>query len=101
MRKHHRVFIQLSCSSENWFPEPNMLWTDSSGKEITSAETERPKQKEGGVLYSITSHMRIGMDKLEGITCVVMSQNQETKMESALQMTGEFRNFRSQLTVES
>uniref|UniRef100_A0A8C7PXS2 Ig-like domain-containing protein n=1 Tax=Oncorhynchus mykiss TaxID=8022 RepID=A0A8C7PXS2_ONCMY len=87
MRKHHRVFIQLSCSSENWFPEPNMLWTDSSGKEITSAETERPKQKEGGVLYSITSHMRIGMDKLEGITCVVMSQNQETKMESALQMT--------------
>uniref|UniRef100_A0A8C7DQC4 Ig-like domain-containing protein n=1 Tax=Oncorhynchus kisutch TaxID=8019 RepID=A0A8C7DQC4_ONCKI len=101
MRKHHRVFIQLSCSSENWYPEPDMLWTDSSGKEITSAETERPKQKEGGVLYSITSHMRIGMDKLEGITCVVMSQNQETKMESALQMTGEFRNFRSQLTVES
>ncbi|XP_071020222.1 butyrophilin subfamily 2 member A1-like isoform X2 [Oncorhynchus clarkii lewisi] len=90
MRKHHRVFIQLSCSSENWFPEPNMLWTDSSGKEITSAETERPKQKEGGVLYSITSHMRIGMDELEGITCVVMSQNQETKMESALQMTEEF-----------
>ncbi|XP_020359581.2 butyrophilin subfamily 1 member A1 isoform X2 [Oncorhynchus kisutch] len=90
MRKHHRVFIQLSCSSENWYPEPDMLWTDSSGKEITSAETERPNQKEGGVLYSITSHMRIGMDKLEGITCVVMSQYQGTKMESKLQMTEEF-----------
>uniref|UniRef100_A0A8C7DZH8 Uncharacterized protein n=1 Tax=Oncorhynchus kisutch TaxID=8019 RepID=A0A8C7DZH8_ONCKI len=72
MRKHHRVFIQLSCSSENWYPEPDMLWTDSSGKEITSAETERPNQKEGGVLYSITSHMRIGMDKLEGITCIIL-----------------------------
>ncbi|XP_071020217.1 butyrophilin subfamily 2 member A1-like isoform X1 [Oncorhynchus clarkii lewisi] len=90
MRKHHRVFIQLSCSSENWYPEPNMLWTDSSGKEITSAETERPKQKEGGVLYSITSHMRIGMDELEGVTCVVISQYQGTKMESKLQMTEEF-----------
>ncbi|XP_024257690.2 butyrophilin subfamily 1 member A1-like isoform X3 [Oncorhynchus tshawytscha] len=87
MRKHHRVFIQLSCSSENWYPEPDMLWTDSSGKEITSAETERPKQKEGGVLYSITSHMRIGMDQLEGVTCVVISQYQGTKMESKLQMT--------------
>uniref|UniRef100_A0A673VWR0 Butyrophilin subfamily 1 member A1-like n=1 Tax=Salmo trutta TaxID=8032 RepID=A0A673VWR0_SALTR len=90
MRKHHRVFIQLSCSSENWYPEPDMLWTDSSGKEITSAETERPKQKEGGDLYSITSHMRIGMDQLEGVTCVVMSQYQGTKMESKLQMTEEF-----------
>ncbi|XP_038831833.1 butyrophilin-like protein 2 [Salvelinus namaycush] len=90
MRKHHKVFIQLSCSSENWYPEPDMLWTDSSGKEITSAETERPKQKEGGVLYSITSHMRIGNDQLEGVTCVVMSQYQGTKMESKLQMTEEF-----------
>ncbi|KAM9400996.1 butyrophilin subfamily 2 member A1-like isoform 1-T4 [Salvelinus alpinus] len=90
MRKHHRVFIQLSCSSENWYPEPDMLWTDGSGKEITSAETERPKQKEGGVLYSITSHMRIGNDQLEGVTCVVMSQYQGTKMESTLQMTEEF-----------
>ncbi|XP_041723919.1 butyrophilin subfamily 1 member A1 isoform X2 [Coregonus clupeaformis] len=90
MRKHHRVFIQLSCSSENWYPEPHMLWTDLSGKEITSAETEIPKQKEGGDLYSITSHMRIGMDQLEGVTCVVMSQDQGTKMESALQMTEEF-----------
>uniref|UniRef100_A0A8C8HD90 Uncharacterized protein n=1 Tax=Oncorhynchus tshawytscha TaxID=74940 RepID=A0A8C8HD90_ONCTS len=83
MRKHHRVFIQLSCSSENWFPEPDMLWTDSSGKEITSAETERPKQKEGGVLYSITSNTRIGMDQLGGVTCVVMSKDRGTKMESA------------------
>uniref|UniRef100_A0A4W5N377 Ig-like domain-containing protein n=1 Tax=Hucho hucho TaxID=62062 RepID=A0A4W5N377_9TELE len=58
MRKHHRVFIQLSCSSENWYPAPDMLWTDRSGKEITSAETERPKQKDEGVLYSITSHTR-------------------------------------------
>uniref|UniRef100_A0A4W5P971 Ig-like domain-containing protein n=1 Tax=Hucho hucho TaxID=62062 RepID=A0A4W5P971_9TELE len=90
MRKHLRGFIQLSCSSENWYPEPHMLWTDSSGKEITSAETERPKQKEGGVLYSITSHMRIGNDQLEGVTCVVMSQYQGTKMESTLQMTEEF-----------
>ncbi|XP_023837664.1 butyrophilin subfamily 1 member A1 isoform X2 [Salvelinus sp. IW2-2015] len=91
MMKHHRVFIQLSCSSENWFPEPHMLWTDSSGKEITSAETERPKQKEGGVLYSITSHMRVGMDQLEGVTCVVMSKDRGTKMEStSLQMTEEF-----------
>lgn len=99
MRKHNRVFIQLSCSSENWYPESHMLWTDHSGKEITSAETERPKQKEGGDLYSITSHMRLGMDQLEGVTCVVMSEYQGTKMESTLQMTGEFRNFRSQLTV--
>ncbi|XP_055757091.1 butyrophilin subfamily 2 member A1-like, partial [Salvelinus fontinalis] len=91
MRKHHRVFIQLSCSSENWYPEPHMLWTDSSGKEISSAETERPKQKEGGVLYSITSNTRIGMDQLEGVTCVVMSKDRGTKMESAsLQMTEEF-----------
>uniref|UniRef100_A0A8C7DNA7 Uncharacterized protein n=1 Tax=Oncorhynchus kisutch TaxID=8019 RepID=A0A8C7DNA7_ONCKI len=83
MRKHHRVFIQLSCSSENWYPEPDMLWTDSIGKEITSAETERPKQKEGGVLYSITSNTRIGMDQLGGVTCVVMSKDRGTKMESA------------------
>uniref|UniRef100_A0A4W5JG91 Uncharacterized protein n=1 Tax=Hucho hucho TaxID=62062 RepID=A0A4W5JG91_9TELE len=93
MRKHHRVFIQLSCSSENWYPEPHMLWTDRSGKEITSAETERPKQKEEGVLYSITSNTRIGMDQLEGVTCVVMSKDRGTKMESAsLQMTGEFKH---------
>ncbi|XP_014011916.2 butyrophilin subfamily 2 member A1 [Salmo salar] len=91
MRKHHRVFIQLSCSSENWYPEPHMLWTDRSGKEITSAETERPKQKDGGDLYSITSHMRIRMDQLEGVTCVVMSKGKGTILESALlQMTEEF-----------
>ncbi|XP_038831834.1 butyrophilin subfamily 1 member A1-like [Salvelinus namaycush] len=94
MRKHHRVFIQLSCSSENWYPEPHMLWKDRSGKEITSAETERPKQKEGGVLYSISSHMRIRMDQLDGVTCVVMSKGKGTILESALlQMTGEFKEF--------
>uniref|UniRef100_A0A4W5N497 Ig-like domain-containing protein n=1 Tax=Hucho hucho TaxID=62062 RepID=A0A4W5N497_9TELE len=62
MRKHHRVFIQLSCSSENWYPAPDMLWTDRSGKEITSAETERPKQKDEGVLYSITMDVTFDPD---------------------------------------
>ncbi|XP_046891909.1 butyrophilin subfamily 1 member A1-like [Hypomesus transpacificus] len=85
---HHKTFIQLSCSSEFWYPEPHMLWLDHRGQEVTSAQTEEARQS--GDLFSISSRVKLGKERLQGISCVAMSHDRKYRLESAMEMTEEF-----------
>ncbi|XP_046908065.1 butyrophilin subfamily 2 member A1-like isoform X2 [Hypomesus transpacificus] len=85
---HHKTFIQLSFSSEFWYPEPHMLWLDHHGQEVTSAQTEEAKQSRD--LFSISSRVKLGKEQLQGISCVAMSHDRKYRLESAMEMTEEF-----------
>ncbi|XP_062305532.1 butyrophilin subfamily 2 member A1-like [Osmerus eperlanus] len=85
---HHKTFIQLSCSSEFWYPEPHMLWLDHRGQEVTSAQTEEARQSRD--LFSISSRVKLGKERIQGISCVAMSHDRKYRLESAMEMTEEF-----------
>uniref|UniRef100_A0A3B3QRW1 Uncharacterized protein n=1 Tax=Paramormyrops kingsleyae TaxID=1676925 RepID=A0A3B3QRW1_9TELE len=80
--------IELSCSSENWYPEPNMLWTDSNGREL-EAQTDKATQKSVGGSYSITSQININESFEEVVKCIVGEQNQRIHFESLIKLSGE------------
>ncbi|XP_046907648.1 butyrophilin subfamily 1 member A1-like [Hypomesus transpacificus] len=84
----NKTFIQLSCSSEFWYPEPHMLWLDHLGKEVTSAQTEEARQSRD--LFSISSRVKLGKERLQGISCVAMSHDRKSRLESAMKVTEGF-----------
>uniref|UniRef100_A0A3B3QNW3 Uncharacterized protein n=1 Tax=Paramormyrops kingsleyae TaxID=1676925 RepID=A0A3B3QNW3_9TELE len=86
--KRNRDSIELSCSSENWYPEPNMLWTDSNGREL-EAQTDKATQKSVGGSYSITSQININESFEEVVKCIVGEQNQRIHFESLIKLSGE------------
>lgn len=86
---HERSYIEFRCDSHSWLPEPEMIWTDQNGQQVTSGTTENPKKLQGGVLHSISSRVRIENGHTEEIFCNVMSQDRKHKFESSVQVTGE------------
>nr|XP_023695250.1 butyrophilin subfamily 2 member A1-like [Paramormyrops kingsleyae]XP_023695251.1 butyrophilin subfamily 2 member A1-like [Paramormyrops kingsleyae]XP_023695252.1 butyrophilin subfamily 2 member A1-like [Paramormyrops kingsleyae] len=84
--KRNRDSIELSCSSENWYPEPNMLWTDSNGREL-EAQTDKATQKSVGGSYSITSQININESFEEVVKCIVGEQNQRIHFESLIKLS--------------
>ena len=65
-----------------------MLWLDHLGKEVTSAQTEEARQSRD--LFSISSRVKLGKERLQGISCVAMSHDRKSRLESAMKVTGEF-----------
>ncbi|XP_062305932.1 butyrophilin subfamily 2 member A1-like [Osmerus eperlanus] len=88
MATRNETFIQLSCSSEFWYPEPHMLWLDHRGQEVTSAQTEEARQSRD--LFSISSRVKLGKERLQGISCVAMSHDRKYRLESAMKVTEGF-----------
>ncbi|XP_048827632.1 butyrophilin subfamily 1 member A1-like [Brienomyrus brachyistius] len=87
--KRNRDSIELRCSSENWYPEPNMLWTDSNGREM-EAQTDKANQKSVGEAYSINSQININQSFEDVVRCLVGEQNQRIHFESLIRISDGF-----------
>ncbi|MBN3306243.1 BT2A2 protein, partial [Amia calva] len=86
--KHEKDSVKLSCSSEGWFPEPWMFWTDQSRKNIT-ADTKLSQNQDTNGLYSISSHVHVTSSRnKEGMHCVVIQENQQLQSESWIKING-------------
>uniref|UniRef100_A0A8C8SY18 Butyrophilin subfamily 1 member A1-like n=1 Tax=Pelusios castaneus TaxID=367368 RepID=A0A8C8SY18_9SAUR len=76
--------VTLTCSSEGWYPEPPVLWTDRHGQRKNST-TSPIKDAQG--LYNIQSHLYVKENKNQVLVCQIHSNFWEQTRESELQLS--------------
>ncbi|XP_069044667.1 butyrophilin subfamily 1 member A1-like isoform X2 [Lepisosteus oculatus] len=70
VEKHEKDSLKLRCSSQGWYPEPQMVWMDKKGRNITfTAEPARQQDKNSP--FSVSSHLYMMRSSNEEVTCVV------------------------------
>ncbi|XP_065277062.1 butyrophilin-like protein 2 [Emys orbicularis] len=62
--------ITLRCTSQGWYPKPEVRWTDSTGHKIT-AMAETRIQKDVTDLYQIHSTLRVADTASDTISCTI------------------------------
>nr|XP_042702289.1 butyrophilin-like protein 2 [Chrysemys picta bellii] len=62
--------VTLRCTSEGWYPQPEVRWTDSTGQKIT-AMAETRIQKDVTDLYQIHSTLRVADTASDTISCTI------------------------------
>ncbi|XP_074872822.1 butyrophilin-like protein 2 [Carettochelys insculpta] len=64
--------VTLRCTSQGWYPQPEVLWTDSTGQNITAmAETKIQKGVSG--LHQINSTLRVANIASDIISCAIIN----------------------------
>ncbi|XP_060707047.1 erythroid membrane-associated protein-like isoform X2 [Hemiscyllium ocellatum] len=62
--------LEYTCQSEGWFPEPDVVWKDSDGRNLLPQSTlarGRGKQQ----LYDVKVHYRATGDLPSAVTCII------------------------------
>ncbi|CAM5122641.1 unnamed protein product [Natator depressus] len=62
--------VTLRCTSQGWYPQPEVCWTDSTGQNIT-AMAETRIQKDVTDLYQIHSTLRVADTASDTISCTI------------------------------
>ncbi|XP_074794075.1 butyrophilin-like protein 2 [Natator depressus] len=62
--------VTLRCTSQGWYPQPEVCWTDSTGQNIT-AMAETRIQKDVTDLYQIHSTLRVADIASDTILCTI------------------------------
>uniref|UniRef100_A0A8C3SJ77 Ig-like domain-containing protein n=1 Tax=Chelydra serpentina TaxID=8475 RepID=A0A8C3SJ77_CHESE len=62
--------VTLRCTSQGWYPQPEVRWTDSTGQKIT-AVAETRIQKDATELYQIHSTLRVADIASDTISCII------------------------------
>uniref|UniRef100_A0A8C8RE31 Ig-like domain-containing protein n=1 Tax=Pelusios castaneus TaxID=367368 RepID=A0A8C8RE31_9SAUR len=60
----------LSCTSQGWYPQPEVYWKDSTGQNIT-ALAETRIQKDVKELYQINSTLRVVDTASDTVSCII------------------------------
>nr|XP_025046552.1 uncharacterized protein LOC112547760 isoform X7 [Pelodiscus sinensis] len=77
----------LRCTSHGWYPLPEVLWTDSTGQNIsTMAETRI--QKSVTELYEIDSTLRVADIASDIISCTVINPLLKKHRENVIAISG-------------
>nr|XP_042715684.1 butyrophilin subfamily 1 member A1-like isoform X4 [Chrysemys picta bellii] len=78
--------VTLTCSSEGWYPEPAILWTDRHGQRQNSTMSS-VKDVQG--LHNIHSHMDVKDNKNQVLVCQLQSNFWDQTRQSALQLSSD------------
>ncbi|XP_034533044.1 butyrophilin subfamily 3 member A1-like [Notolabrus celidotus] len=80
--------VVLQCESKGWYPEPEVLWLDSEGKEFSDGPTETLRGPGG--LYSVSSRVTVEKRESNIFTCRVHQRNINRTRETHIQVSGEY-----------
>lgn len=64
--------IGLTCRSEGWFPEPQVLWLDSKGQKRTENPTTSNTKTPAGI-YNIESAINIEPGSDNEVSCKIIN----------------------------
>ncbi|XP_030404103.1 butyrophilin subfamily 1 member A1-like [Gopherus evgoodei] len=78
--------VTLTCSSEGWYPEPAILWTDIHGQRQNSTVSS-VKDVQG--LHNIQSHVDVKDNKNQVLMCQLQSNFWDQTRQSALQLSSD------------
>nr|XP_056701691.1 butyrophilin subfamily 1 member A1-like [Euleptes europaea] len=85
---YNKTGIRAVCQSSGWYPKPEMLWRDPSGKHL-SPFFERNAQKEDG-LFEAQSEIIVTRNANQNLTCVVRNILLNKEKESTIHIANDF-----------
>ncbi|KAK6466267.1 butyrophilin-like protein 2 [Huso huso] len=82
---------RLVCRSEGWDPEPEVIWRDRDGNDVTSlSNTTLLRDSQG--LRSVSSYIKIKQQS-NVFSCLVRSKTPKPDWESKLHISSEYHMF--------
>ncbi|KAM9113371.1 butyrophilin-like protein 10 [Pangshura tecta] len=81
--------ITLRCTSQGWYPQPEVRWIDSTGQKIT-AMAETRIQKDVTDLYQIHSSLRVADTASDTISCTIINPLLKRHHEKVIAISGFF-----------
>ncbi|MGH0184129.1 UNVERIFIED_CONTAM: hypothetical protein FKN15_013933 [Acipenser sinensis] len=82
---------RLVCRSEGWSPEPEVIWRDRDGKNVTSLSSPTV-QSDGQGFLSVSSYIKIKQQS-NVFSCLVRSKIPKPDWESKLHISSEYHMF--------
>ncbi|XP_065276876.1 butyrophilin-like protein 2 [Emys orbicularis] len=79
----------LRCTSQGWYPQPEVCWTDSTGQNIT-AMAETRIQKDVTELYQIHSTLRVADTASDTISCTIINPLLKRHRKKVIAISGFF-----------
>ncbi|XP_006125949.1 butyrophilin subfamily 1 member A1-like [Pelodiscus sinensis] len=78
--------VTLTCNSEGWYPEPEILWTDRHGQRQNSTMSSLKDDQD---LYNIQSHLYVKNNKDQILVCQLQSNFWDQTRQSELQLSSD------------
>ncbi|MGH0186189.1 UNVERIFIED_CONTAM: hypothetical protein FKN15_020523 [Acipenser sinensis] len=82
---------RLVCRSEGWSPEPEVIWRDRDGNDVTSLSNTTVQRDSQGLL-SVSSYIKIKQQS-NVFSCLVRSKTPKPDWESKLHISSEYHMF--------
>ncbi|MGH0189655.1 UNVERIFIED_CONTAM: hypothetical protein FKN15_037225 [Acipenser sinensis] len=82
---------RLVCRSEGWSPEPEVIWRDRDGNDVTSLSNTTVLSDSQGLL-SVSSYIKIKQQS-NVFSCLVRSKTPKPDWESKLHISSEYHMF--------
>ncbi|KAL8212943.1 UNVERIFIED_CONTAM: hypothetical protein K2H54_059712 [Gekko kuhli] len=79
---YKKTGIRAICQSSGWYPKPEVLWKDASGKHLSSF-FERNIQKDKG-LFEVQNEIILTQSSNQNLTCVVRNTLLRKEMETTI-----------------
>eukprot|EP00062_Callorhinchus_milii_P001116 gi/632935871/ref/XP_007891622.1/ PREDICTED: butyrophilin subfamily 3 member A1-like [Callorhinchus milii] len=80
--------IRLSCHSEGWFPEPQILWGDGSRRNMTAqSQTSHVKDSKG--FFTTKSSVTVSSDSTDTLTCQIRNRLLNKDQEAMIMISEE------------
>ncbi|XP_058280398.1 butyrophilin subfamily 2 member A2-like [Hirundo rustica] len=89
LRSPEKRDLGVSCRSSGWFPRPELLWLDGSGKIRPEATTAKATATPGG-LFSVEGSVRIRPGSDLDISCRVLNRRLNASRESRVRVHDSF-----------
>ncbi|KAJ8351088.1 hypothetical protein AAFF_G00151580, partial [Aldrovandia affinis] len=83
--------LTLTCMSVKWLPQPELIWTDGKGEDM-SAKAETTAKKDTEELFSLTSRLDISPQTEGGVyyQCLIRHKQGQVTQQSRVQLSGEY-----------
>ncbi|KAK1139056.1 butyrophilin subfamily 1 member A1-like [Acipenser oxyrinchus oxyrinchus] len=82
---------RLVCRSEGWSPEPEVVWRDRDGNDVSSLSSTTVQRDSQGLL-SVSSYIKIKQQS-NMFSCLVRSKTPKPDWESKLHISSEYHMF--------
>ncbi|XP_078271832.1 uncharacterized protein LOC144602578 [Rhinoraja longicauda] len=81
--------VRVVCTSDRWFPEPDIRWRDGSGQDVTALSDTRFTADSSG-LVTVRSHIDVTSDSVNRYSCFMRSKRLGKTREAHLQISDMF-----------
>uniref|UniRef100_A0A3Q1IMN2 Ig-like domain-containing protein n=1 Tax=Anabas testudineus TaxID=64144 RepID=A0A3Q1IMN2_ANATE len=85
--------VVLQCESKGWYPEPELLWLDAKGKNLSAGPTETVRGPDD--LYTVSSRVTVEKKHSNNIICRVQQSNINQIRETQIHISDYFFNLQS------